>query len=335
MVAFCKRWLPSQGMYSVKLSSVRSKLSSSKLSSVRASCLLPVCSHGEDIHTTMTTETITLARLYHPNIVKFKESFQHNGKLHIVMEHCGGGNLKDYIEKCKSEYFIFPEGRIMKWVKQLCEGLAYIHSQYYMHLGIEPANIFLTSDKCEVKIGDFSKAYNSTDLTCAFRDIITLYYAPEMCEGFYQLDNKVDTWGLGIVTYELAQLEFPFKGITESTGKLDKNKFREKLKNSDYKPIPDCYSSKLRELIKEMLQPEKGNRPTISSILMKPIVQEPFLSQEDRQKLDVGMEDYIFERLLNRGGFGTALLMRQRTNDEKVVIKVIEHGDTSEMEALE
>ena len=42
-------------------------------------------------------EVSLLADMEHPNIVQYKESFREGGCVHIVMEHCDGGDLFTFI----------------------------------------------------------------------------------------------------------------------------------------------------------------------------------------------------------------------------------------------
>lgn len=52
-------------------------------------------------------EAILLARMKHPNVVAFKESFEAEGHLYIVMEYCDGGDLMQKIKHQKGK--LFPE----------------------------------------------------------------------------------------------------------------------------------------------------------------------------------------------------------------------------------
>ena len=42
-------------------------------------------------------EVLLLSDLKHPNIVSYKESFRQDGCVHMVMEHCAGGDLFTFI----------------------------------------------------------------------------------------------------------------------------------------------------------------------------------------------------------------------------------------------
>lgn len=61
------------------------------------------------------------------------ETFSH---LCIVMELCNGGNLKQFINK-----FDQTEKEVTKWIKEISEGLSYLHALNIVHRDIKPENI--------------------------------------------------------------------------------------------------------------------------------------------------------------------------------------------------
>jgi len=63
--------------------------------------------------------------LDHPNIASLYEAYTDPKKIYIVTEHCGGGQLKQYIDKKEEP---FSELDVAKIMNQIFQGLAYIHS---------------------------------------------------------------------------------------------------------------------------------------------------------------------------------------------------------------
>ncbi|VEL16238.1 unnamed protein product [Protopolystoma xenopodis] len=147
-----------------------------------------------------------MAKMYHPNIVKYCVSFEEeNGCLHIVMEYCNGGDLYSKINAQKG--ILFSEDQVMDYFVQISLGLKHIHDRMILHRDIKSQNIFLTKDD-RIKLGDFgiAKVLNST-LDLARTCIGTPYYlSPEICEN-KPYNNKSDIWALGCVLYEMATLK--------------------------------------------------------------------------------------------------------------------------------
>ena len=69
-------------------------------------------------------EAQLLKSLKHPNIVSYKESFQVDGYLHIVMLYCDGGDLYTKIKEQSGKYL--EETQIVEWFVQIAMALQVI-----------------------------------------------------------------------------------------------------------------------------------------------------------------------------------------------------------------
>ncbi|KAK3673593.1 eukaryotic translation initiation factor 2-alpha kinase [Recurvomyces mirabilis] len=132
--------------------------------------------------------------------------------LYIQMEYCERHTLRDLVRKGMSE------DEAWRYVRQITEGLAHIHSHGIIHRDLKPDNVFL--DVAEnPKIGDFGLATTTQyqterasvmsgsaggDMT---RSVGTaMYVAPELrtnSGGSY--NAKVDMYSLGIMFYEMCE----------------------------------------------------------------------------------------------------------------------------------
>ncbi|XP_014390715.1 PREDICTED: serine/threonine-protein kinase Nek1 [Myotis brandtii] len=150
-------------------------------------------------------EVAVLANMKHPNIVQYRESFEENGSLYIVMDYCEGGDLFKRINAQKG--ILFQEDQILDWFVQICLALKHVHDRKILHRDIKSQNIFLTKDGT-IQLGDFgiARVLNST-VELARTCIGTPYYlSPEICEN-KPYNNKSDIWALGCVLYELCTLK--------------------------------------------------------------------------------------------------------------------------------
>nr|XP_051688217.1 serine/threonine-protein kinase Nek3 isoform X4 [Oryctolagus cuniculus] len=176
-------------------------------------------------------EAVLLAKMKHPNIVAFKESFEAEGHLYIVMEYCDGGDLMQKIKQQKGK--LFPEDTILNWFTQMCLGVNHIHKKRVLHRDIKSKNVFLTQNG-KVKLGDFGSARLLSDpMAFACTYVGTPYYVPPEIWENLPYNNKSDIWSLGCILYELCTLKHPIiseygEQILEETKKSKHNAPRKK-----------------------------------------------------------------------------------------------------------
>jgi serine/threonine protein kinase len=148
-----------------------------------------------------------LIRLDHPALVKVYATFVEDGKHFMVMEYVEGRTLEDELEAAGKP---LPEDRVLAWADQLCDVLAYLHSQDppIIYRDLKPGNIMLTPDG-KVKLIDFGIARfqqtgQSKDTVCLGTD----GYAPiEQYSG--HTEPRSDIYALGATLYHLLTNKVP------------------------------------------------------------------------------------------------------------------------------
>uniref|UniRef100_A0A5F8H104 Serine/threonine-protein kinase Nek3 n=1 Tax=Monodelphis domestica TaxID=13616 RepID=A0A5F8H104_MONDO len=205
-------------------------------------------------------EAILLAKMRHPNIVAFKESFEADGHLYIVMEYCDEGDLMQRIKNQKGK--LFPEDMILHWFTQMCLGVNHIHKKRVLHRDIKSKNVFLTQNG-NIKLGDFGSArLLSKPMAYACTYVGTPYYVPPEIWENMPYNNKSDIWSLGCILYELCTLKHPFQANSWKNLIL-------KICKGSYNPLPSHYSYELRYLIKQMFKRDPTSRPSATTILSR------------------------------------------------------------------
>jgi serine/threonine protein kinase len=146
-------------------------------------------------------EAHMLLDLHHQAIPKVFDFFAENGHNYLVMEFVDGKTLAEVLEEDGQPRGL-PEARVRSWAAQVCNVLAYLHSQNppVIFRDLKPSNIMVTADD-KVKLIDFGIARSFQGGRQA-TVIMTLGYAPpEQLEG--KPLPKSDIYALGATLHRL------------------------------------------------------------------------------------------------------------------------------------
>ena len=164
-------------------------------------------------------EARAVATLNHPHIVTIFSIEEHDDVPFMTME---------LIEGCTLDQGIPGSGlslaRFFDIAIALADALSAAHRKHIIHRDLKPANVMVTDDG-NVKVLDFGlartvdpdvvglgEAVTSLGLTAAGTIVGTMpYMSPEQIEA-KPLDHRTDLFSLGIILYELATGERPFRG---------------------------------------------------------------------------------------------------------------------------
>ena len=143
-----------------------------------------------------------LASLNHPNIPRVTDNFTHQGKYYLVMEFVNGSNLENLLVQQGRP---FSEDLVRRWLAQLCDALAYLHSHRppIIFRDLKPHNIML-DDRERIQLIDFGiarrfspgKRHDTSQLGTEG------YAAPEQY-GRGQTDERSDIYALGVTLHRL------------------------------------------------------------------------------------------------------------------------------------
>lgn len=181
----------------------------------------------------LRAEIEVMRRLTHPNIIELHDVFESVNHLYLVMECCQGGELFDRIKEQGS----YSEKDASIVLRQICEGIAYMHENKIAHCDLKPDNfLFLNTEKnSPVKIIDFGMS-KFVQKRKYFQVICgTPYYvAPEVIQGRYS--EHCDMWSIGVVMFVMLFGYPPFYADQEKYGaKTDDRIFR--LIQAGFQPV--------------------------------------------------------------------------------------------------
>ncbi len=168
-------------------------------------------------------EAQAIAALNHPNIVTIHSVEEADDVHFIILEYVGGKTLEKLIPDTGLSIDMFFDVAI-----PLADALAAAHKRSIAHRDLKPSNVML-SDEGQVKVLDFGIAklveglvtddeaatsVGSEALTQEGKIVGTVaYMSPEQAEG-KGADHRSDIFSLGIILYEMATGDRPFKGDT-------------------------------------------------------------------------------------------------------------------------
>ena len=154
-------------------------------------------------------EADSLARLQHPNIIRFFGLEQEGRLAFILMDFIDGSTLRGEIFDAGQP---LPISRILQVILPVCNALHYAHQHGLAHCDVKTANI-MTDRHGKVYLTDFGIARMTDAATSTMVGAGTpAYMAPELVQG-HDPTPQSDIYALGIVLYEMATGgERPFNG---------------------------------------------------------------------------------------------------------------------------
>lgn len=181
--------------------------------------LSPQILKNKDEKIRFSNEAQSAAAINHAHVTTIYEINDHEDQTYISMEYVDGKTLKEIIQehsKLKIQHSTLSIERIIDITTQICNGLKEAHEKGIIHRDIKSDNIMVT-DKGQVKIMDFglAKLKGQPGATKMGTTMGTVnYMSPEQAMG-KEIDHRTDIWSLGIVMYEMATGDLPFKGDYE------------------------------------------------------------------------------------------------------------------------
>ena len=160
--------------------------------------------------------------------------------------------------------FTFQPSHAKSLVKQMLEGLAYLHHMGILHRDIKGSNL-LINNKGELKIADFGLSKIVWDKQTMTPCGTVGYTAPEIVRD-ERYSKSVDMWALGCVLYTMLCGFPPFydESIDTLTEKVAKGQY------TFLSPWWDHISDDAKDLVKHLLEINPKKRYTINQFLAHP-----------------------------------------------------------------
>ncbi|HUE51989.1 MAG TPA: protein kinase, partial [Terriglobales bacterium] len=159
--------------------------------------------------------------LNHANICRIKDVIEESGQAGIVMEFVEGQVLTHAIPA----HVGLPFDVVVEYGIQIADAVCHAHEHDVVHRDLKSGNVMVNRDG-QIKLLDFglSKIQRRSEVPSSLENADTKdtsdaivgtppYWAPEVLK-HYPSDTRSDIWSLGVLLYEMASGQMPFKGAT-------------------------------------------------------------------------------------------------------------------------
>ncbi|XP_030742787.1 death-associated protein kinase 2 isoform X1 [Echinops telfairi] len=159
-------------------------------------------------------EVSILRQVLHPNIITLHDVYENRTDVVLILELVSGGELFDFLAQKES----LSEEEATSFIKQILEGVHYLHTKKIAHFDLKPENIMLLDKNIpipHIKLIDFGLAHEIED-GVEFKNIFGTpeFVAPEIVN-YEPLGLEADMWSIGVITYILLSGASPFLGDTK------------------------------------------------------------------------------------------------------------------------
>ena len=167
------------------------------------------------------SEARSASALNHPNVcVIYEVGETGEQRLYLAMEHVEGLTLQALLRESPLKV-----KQVVEMAIQIADALDAAYARGIVHRDLKPANICVT-ERGQVKVLDFGLAKRLGVIEREEHDTATShqtasgqilgtpsYMSPEQAVG-RPVDHRTDTFSLGVVLYEMATRQLPFRGET-------------------------------------------------------------------------------------------------------------------------
>ena len=205
------------------------------------------------------TEIEVLHTMQHEKIVHYFETIRTDSHLYLVLEYMENGSLAGVVRK----YGCFPEALVAMYMRQVLDGLEWLHSHGVCHGDVKGANLLITKEG-HVKLADFGVARRLSDATeqGAPSSVVgtPFWMAPEVIQMRHDVPATAsDVWSVGCTAIELLTGEPPYFELAPITALY-------KIVQENQPPFPTGISAELNDFLRKCFTREPEHRATAAQL---------------------------------------------------------------------
>ncbi|OPJ84993.1 myosin light chain kinase 2, skeletal/cardiac muscle isoform A [Patagioenas fasciata monilis] len=252
-------------------------------------------------------EIDVMNQLNHRNLIQLYDAIETPREIILFMEFVEGGEL---FERIIDDDYHLTEVDCMVFVRQICEGIRFMHHMRVLHLDLKPENILcVTATGHMVKIIDFGLArrYNPQEkLKVNFGT--PEFLSPEVVN-YEQVSYSTDMWSMGVITYML------LSGLSPFLGDNDTETLNNVLAANWYfdEETFESISDEAKDFVSNLIIKEKSGRMSAGQCLQHPWLNnlaEKAKRCNRRLKSQVLLKKYVMRRRWKKNFIGVCAANR-------------------------
>lgn len=208
-------------------------------------------------------EARTAATINHYAVVPIYTCGVSDGQTYIIMQYMGGGSLEMQLKISRG---MLPVKEVIRWIRDIAEGLENANLHGIIHHDIKPGNILLDQDG-NAKIGDFGIAQivngsEESSVSKLTKTWISPHYVSPEKVLYGKEDYRGDIYSLGATLYQLVTGFTPFNhnDVNELVRmRINHDPIPPHLQRAEVSPV-------LSRLILSMMERDPAQRPSYQEI---------------------------------------------------------------------
>ncbi|NXV68997.1 MYLK2 kinase, partial [Molothrus ater] len=254
-------------------------------------------------------EIDVMNQLNHHNLIQLYDAIETPREIILFMEFVEGGEL---FERIIDDDYHLTEVDCMVFVRQICEGIRFMHHMGVLHLDLKPENILCVAATGHmVKIIDFGLArrYNPNEkLKVNFGT--PEFLSPEVVN-YEQVSYTTDMWSMGVITYML------LSGLSPFLGDDDTETLNNVLAANWYfdEETFESVSNEAKDFVSNLIIKDKSARMSADQCLQHPWLNnlaEKAKRSNRRLKSQVLLKKYVMRRRWKKNFIGVCAANRFR-----------------------
>ncbi|NXF98232.1 MYLK2 kinase, partial [Eubucco bourcierii] len=247
-------------------------------------------------------EIDVMNQLNHHNLIQLYDAIETPREIILFMEFIEGGEL---FERIIDDDYHLTEVDCMVFVRQICEGIRFMHHMRVLHLDLKPENILCVAAVGHmVKIIDFGLARRKVNFGTPE------FLSPEVVN-YEQVSYATDMWSLGVITYML------LSGLSPFLGDNDTETLNNVLAANWYfeEETFESVSDEAKDFVSNLIIKEKSGRMSAAQCLEHPWLNnlaEKAKRCNRRLKSQVLLKKYVMRRRWKKNFIGVCAANRFR-----------------------